>query len=598
MQSTKSLKLGILALLFVALIIFSGCVGTAPPINHSSTIISLTSNPPSPIEINQSTVITCLASDQDGDTLTYSWTKTGGTITGSGSTITWTAPSIAGTYTIICTVSDGRGGQDSESVNIEVFELDDETKITNTIHGLFQAINDKDWNTAKSYCVYGSEIYQGIVGAEQCYNLYGAYECDIPDEFIVNNINPIIINGDYAEAYAYLTTIWGSIEDSGENWLYLQKIDNDWRLYGAGGTTPLNNAPVITSTAVTSVTKDELYSYDVNATDSDGDTLVYSLTTKPSGMSINSSTGLITWTPTTSGSYNVTVKVSDGELFATQSFTIAVSESGIIPPSNIPSEAENFIGEWTAISPTYLSKVEIYSIGNYIYIHVWEEGNAIYGVQNFKISDLFNDDDVIKLHWESLPSWSCDQEMEVLNNGVLKVKATEYYFDYSFSWTDYFYNSEADNSFIPNISGMGLYQEDPEFVNLVYQLDSPEKICQYMEKYISYKILIGPHSPYQTYLSKEGDCGDYAAFANGIAHFHGYESYHVVIKWTNGIAHAIVVYDMGDHYTYSDPYLYFSQSFNGIEACVNHCSSSFGYILSDYMVLDWNYCHYKNITVR
>jgi len=91
---------------------------------------------------------------------------------------------------------------------------------------------------------------------------------------------------------------------------------------------PQNHAPVITSTAVTSATKDEPYSYDVNATDSDGDTLTYSLTTKPSGMGINSSTGLITWTPTTSGDNNVTVKVSDGELSDTQSFTIAVEENG------------------------------------------------------------------------------------------------------------------------------------------------------------------------------------------------------------------------------------------------------------------------------
>lgn len=44
-----------------------------------------------------------------------------------------------------------------------------------------------------------------------------------------------------------------------------------------------NHAPAITSTAITSATKDELYSYDVDATDADGDTLVYSLTTTPSG---------------------------------------------------------------------------------------------------------------------------------------------------------------------------------------------------------------------------------------------------------------------------------------------------------------------------
>lgn len=93
----------------------------------------------------------------------------------------------------------------------------------------------------------------------------------------------------------------------------------------------VNNAPVITSTPVTSATKDQAYTYDVNATDSDGDTLIYSLTTTHSGMSINSSTGLITWTPTAAGDYNVTVRVSDGALFATQSFTITVADSGTYP---------------------------------------------------------------------------------------------------------------------------------------------------------------------------------------------------------------------------------------------------------------------------
>ncbi|MBU4509438.1 DUF1566 domain-containing protein [bacterium] len=45
-------------------------------------------------------------------------------------------------------------------------------------------------------------------------------------------------------------------------------------------------------------------------------------------MSINSSTGLIAWTPTAAGNYNVTVRVSDGALFDTQSYTITVVENG------------------------------------------------------------------------------------------------------------------------------------------------------------------------------------------------------------------------------------------------------------------------------
>jgi hypothetical protein len=94
-----------------------------------------------------------------------------------------------------------------------------------------------------------------------------------------------------------------------------------------------NQAPNITSTPITTATVDVLYTYNVDATDPNGDTLNYSLTTKPTGMTINSTTGLINWTPTTAqiGNNNVTVKVSDGNLIDTQSFTITVEDAGVTP---------------------------------------------------------------------------------------------------------------------------------------------------------------------------------------------------------------------------------------------------------------------------
>ncbi len=229
MQSTKLSKVAIFILLFVVTVILAGC-GGGGLINNSPTIISFIIDPPSPIEVNQDTTITCYAADPDGDILTYTWTKDGGTISGCDSTITWTAPNTTGTYTITCTVSDSKGGEDIETINIVVTESD-ETKITNTINGFFQAIIDLDWDMARSYCVYGSEVYVAIFDLEQCCDLYGAYECDIPDNIIVNNINPIIINGDYAEAYVYLTIVWFG-EFNSESWYYLQKIGNDWKLYG------------------------------------------------------------------------------------------------------------------------------------------------------------------------------------------------------------------------------------------------------------------------------------------------------------------------------------------------------------------------------
>lgn len=89
-----------------------------------------------------------------------------------------------------------------------------------------------------------------------------------------------------------------------------------------------NSAPVITSTAITAAVEDETYTYDVEATDSDmGDVLTFSLTASPDDMTINSATGVITWTPNEDqiGSHTVTVKVADNgapQASTEQTFTI------------------------------------------------------------------------------------------------------------------------------------------------------------------------------------------------------------------------------------------------------------------------------------
>jgi len=102
--------------------------------------------------------------------------------------------------------------------------------------------------------------------------------------------------------------------------------------------TPPNEAPIITSTPVTTATIGVLYTYDVNATDPDGDTLTYSLSVKPTGMTINSANGLIKWIPVAAqiGNNSVTVKVSDGTLSITQGFIIKVSKPTPTPINHAP----------------------------------------------------------------------------------------------------------------------------------------------------------------------------------------------------------------------------------------------------------------------
>jgi hypothetical protein len=104
---------------------------------------------------------------------------------------------------------------------------------------------------------------------------------------------------------------------------------------GGGGAVTLtaeaivtNDPPSFTTSPRTTATQDALYSYDANAFDPDpGTTLAFSLVVAPAGMTVNAASGLVSWTPSASqvGSAPVTLRVSDGALFAEQGFTIAVA---------------------------------------------------------------------------------------------------------------------------------------------------------------------------------------------------------------------------------------------------------------------------------
>ncbi len=83
--------------------------------------------------------------------------------------------------------------------------------------------------------------------------------------------------------------------------------------------------PSFTSTPVTDARVGEPYSYDAEAFGVPAPTYALAASpTPPAGMSINSSTGLISWTPGTAGSYPVAVEASNSEGMTTQSYTIQV----------------------------------------------------------------------------------------------------------------------------------------------------------------------------------------------------------------------------------------------------------------------------------
>ncbi|MCZ6804625.1 MAG: putative Ig domain-containing protein [Proteobacteria bacterium] len=93
-----------------------------------------------------------------------------------------------------------------------------------------------------------------------------------------------------------------------------------------------NQAPTIISTPITEAFTDQIYTYDVEATDPDLDALNYALQISPVGMVINANTGVITWTPDTAGDFNVTVLVDDNNGgIDTQTYTVNVIQANRPP---------------------------------------------------------------------------------------------------------------------------------------------------------------------------------------------------------------------------------------------------------------------------
>jgi OmpA family/PKD domain len=87
--------------------------------NQNPTISCSTDR--SPIMPGERTGITSTASDPDGDPLTYSYTATGGQVSGDGPKATFDSTGLSpGSYTVKCSVSDGRGGTADASTNVDV----------------------------------------------------------------------------------------------------------------------------------------------------------------------------------------------------------------------------------------------------------------------------------------------------------------------------------------------------------------------------------------------------------------------------------------------------------------------------------------------
>ena len=120
----------------------------------------------------------------------------------------------------------------------------------------------------------------------------------------------------------------------------------------------VNVAPVLAAIGDQAVDELTLLSFIATATDVDlpANTLTFSITGGPAGVSINPVTGAFTWTPTEAqgpGGYAVTVRVTDdgtGALWDAETFTVTVNEVNVAPV--LAAIGDQSIDELTLLSFT------------------------------------------------------------------------------------------------------------------------------------------------------------------------------------------------------------------------------------------------------
>lgn len=142
--------------------------------------------------------------------------------------------------------------------------------------------------------------------------LSSAWQCDVTTNICTTEVGTLTLT---PQQYV----IVGRLQDDAGVW---KEKTGTIEIVGAG-----NSNPVISSSPILTADVDLAYSYSVVASDADGDTLSYTLTQAPATMTIDGTSGLISWTASGSdvGDHNIAILVEDGQGGSvTQSFTLTV----------------------------------------------------------------------------------------------------------------------------------------------------------------------------------------------------------------------------------------------------------------------------------
>lgn len=290
----------------------------AQDVNHPPTITSL---PKATATLAKAYRYAAVGSDPDGDPLAWGLVAapTGMAIDPATGVVTWTptADQVGTTPTVKVRVADGQGGSATQTYAIFVRGADEPPQIISTPETRAKL------STAYSYPVVAVDPE----GDPLTYSLVSP-----PSGMTINATTGLLS--------------WPSPSPLGNQTVTVQVADDQGAVAAQTYTlvvasTIIDHPPTITSKPKLFAAVNVAYQYSVVASDPDGDTpLTYSLSDYPLGMSINSTSGVVTWTPTSAQTHGVTVVVKDPSgATATQTFTLtaAVNHAPTISSTGITS---------------------------------------------------------------------------------------------------------------------------------------------------------------------------------------------------------------------------------------------------------------------
>lgn len=152
-------------------------------------------------------------------------------------------------------------------------------------------------------------------------------------------------------------------------------------------------------------------------------------------------------------------------------------------------------------------------------------------------------------------------------------------------WSDYIYDM---NQCVPP------EQYSQAFANVIYSLNTPQKICNYMAANFDYEAHpYDVQSPYETWTSKEADCNDsseffvYACYVNRIGSKSGYAGCQIYLTRSDQKAHTLGLYWDGSYWDYSNVFNYKNVNKSTFAAIVQHYDDSIGASVVDYIVYNF-----------